>query len=423
MKFFQNRVSIWIWVPWIVWFLSAPLSNAICSSDELTLIQQEIEENDGTWIAAETEVSALPKSERYLLTGLIPPMDYVEPPPLKVGSAALPSYFDWRYDGVTSIKNQRNCGACWAFAVAGAFESALKINGWGELDLSEQQLISCNDKGYDCSGGWFDAAYNLVTNYGSIAEACMPYHHNDTDPCIQNQCGVVARASSWQFYNSDVNSLKTAVMRSPVSVAMVVQDDFYYYSGGCYNSNASGSVNHGVLIVGWDDNACGGAWIIKNQWGKNWGINGYAFIKYGVSKIGYGACQPSISGSPASTPTPAPTPVKLELDLLLNASSYTAGEHFKLGLDIRNNGTAIPVDMAIVLDIAGSYFWWPSFTQQLQITPLNLNAGQHYAQVVLEFDWPGGSFGSVYDCAFHAALFQRDELNLYVYDSEIFGFE
>jgi len=78
---------------------------------------------------------------------------------------ALPTSVDWRTSGaVTPVKNQAQCGACWAFSATGAMESASFIAGKGLPSLSEQQLIDCSGAfgNYGCNGGWPSSSFLYV---------------------------------------------------------------------------------------------------------------------------------------------------------------------------------------------------------------------------------------------------------------------
>ena len=143
-------------------------------------------------------------------------------------------------------------------------------------------------RGDDCSGGWMETAYDLFMSQGAVRESCMPYHEVDTDSCIQSSCEAAAYLDSYFYVDETVEAIKTALLAGPVACAMAVCGGFSSYTGGCYEDNCS-EINHGVLLVGWDDTMCGGdgAWIIKNSWGPDWGDNGYMFIKYGTCYIGY----------------------------------------------------------------------------------------------------------------------------------------
>jgi hypothetical protein len=255
-------------------------------------VRQYIKDNDLDWTAGETPISRLTDEEFQNLCGLQVPDGYV-PKPEPNGLNPDPferSSFDWRdHNGVTSVKNQGSCGSCWAFCTTAMMESFVLIYDGNNWDLSEQQLISCNNEGYGCGGGWIYPQHYVSP--GGIFESCMPYAASDNPACIENQCEKVAFADDWAETGDTVTAIKNALVDGPVAVAMYARNNLSYYTGGCYSGGSSSSLNHGVLIVGYDDSECSGqgAWIVKNSWGASWGDNGFFKIKYGDSNIGYGA--------------------------------------------------------------------------------------------------------------------------------------
>jgi cathepsin L len=72
-----------------------------------------------------------------------------------------------------------------------------------------------------------------------------------------------------------------------LAVAVRVTSAFQHYTGGVFNERDGGNVNHGVTLIGWDDNKQ--AWLIKNSWGTGWGEDGYMWINYNSNSIGYRA--------------------------------------------------------------------------------------------------------------------------------------
>lgn len=207
----------------------------------------------------------------------------------------LPSTFDWReMGGVTPVKNQASCGACWDFAGVGALEAMIKIHGGVELDLSEQQVLSCMTPGFGCSGGWSRWVWMLFRAQGAVTESCMPYVADDQVECVAEGCPKVAATRDWIEIPNDVDAIKTAVYEhGPVTTTFHVYDDFFYYSGGCYEHEGNEPLNHEVVVVGWDDSACDGqgAWLCKNSWTAGWGLAGYFWIKFGTCGIGKSTAQ------------------------------------------------------------------------------------------------------------------------------------
>lgn len=217
---------------------------------------------------------------------LAPPETLDHDPLGLISKKPLPPPSDTYYMAdYTSVKNQGSCGSCWAFSTAGMFESVLLKQGIS-TDLSEQWLVSCNDDGWGCNGGWFANSYYL--NPGAVLEKCFRYKALDL-PC-KDDCPYVYVANSSKSI-SGVDSIKNAIKTyGGVSCAVTVTYYFQAYSGGVFNYDSNSTVNHAVVLVGWDDElGSGGAWRMKNSWGTGWGEGGLMWIEYGCSNIGYGA--------------------------------------------------------------------------------------------------------------------------------------
>ncbi len=222
---------------------------------------------------------------------------------------ALPSSWDWRqHGGVSPVRDQDGCGSCWAFATVASLESVVLIKQALLVDLSEQYLVSCNGKGWGCNGGWW--AHDLLVSPGAVLEADFPYVASDV-PC-GGPYNYPFKLNGWAYVSGEdrvppVTTLQQAIYDyGPVSAAVYVGPFFQAYTGGVFDKEeaprggllsccpAPASVNHAVLIIGWDDSKS--AWLIKNSWGSGWGETcgygsegGYMWIKYGVSNIGYAA--------------------------------------------------------------------------------------------------------------------------------------
>ncbi len=207
-------------------------------------------------------------------------------------AAALPTSYTGYY---TSIKNQGNCGSCWAFGIIGSWEGTYKRATGSSPNYSEQYVLDCNPYGYSCNGGWFTAMSMNCSPYGARNESCYPYVAYKKS--CSSSCSYVSRASSWAYVGSSsgvpsTSSIKQKIYdKGIVAVACTADSYFQAYSGGCYSRNNTGSPNHAVCLVGWNDANCsGGAWRLKNSWGTGWGDAGFMWIKYGYSKVGYAAC-------------------------------------------------------------------------------------------------------------------------------------
>ena len=137
----------------LVFFLFASAIPKDKIDEEIEAIQKKIDEKGYNWTAGRTSVMELSQEERQNLRGLVKPEWYDDwfkgaDKLVAAEGAYFPPYFDWRDSaGVTPARNQKNCGSCWAFGALGALEAMAKIYGGTELDLSEQQILSCMSYG------------------------------------------------------------------------------------------------------------------------------------------------------------------------------------------------------------------------------------------------------------------------------------
>jgi len=195
-----------------------------------------------------------------------------------------PSHIDFREEGkVTPVKNQGQCGSCWAFSATGAMEG-MWMNSHSTLySLSEQQMLDCGQG--SCNGGYMDSAWQTVRN-GANTEADYPYEARDGQ-CRAKSNSFVATNSGSQRVSHSESSLESAMAQVgySISVAIHVGSSFQHYSGGIFSDPQCqyGQLNHGVLAVGYDH---GSNWIVKNSWGGSWGEGGYIRMKQGENSCG-----------------------------------------------------------------------------------------------------------------------------------------
>ena len=288
--------------------LAATLPAAAAGPD-LADLRARIDANGWSFEVSDRFVSTLTPERRAALRGYRPPAGYEDElrRHLKVyptAEKALPSSVNWRdAGGVTPVKDQSTCGSCWAFAAAAELESFVKIRYGTETNLSEQQVVSCNPYGAGCDGGWATAAYYVFQNTGAVLENCAPYLAADPPqaPCTEDEFLKYARITGYDYIANDVEQIKAALQNGPVCTGIDASPEFEAYSGGCYDVPGQ-QVNHLVLIVGYDDRACGGAgaWLIKNSWGPDFGEAGYIWVKYGAGLTGTSVTQLRYSPPPTS---------------------------------------------------------------------------------------------------------------------------
>ncbi|XP_030896468.1 cathepsin K [Leptonychotes weddellii] len=195
-----------------------------------------------------------------------------------------PDSIDYRKKGyVTPVKNQGQCGSCWAFSSVGALEGQLKKKTGKLLNLSPQNLVDCVSENDGCGGGYMTNAFQYVQkNRGIDSEDAYPYVGQD-ESCMYNPTGKAAKCRGYrEIPVGNEKALKRAVARvGPVSVAIDASlTSFQFYSKGVYydeNCN-SDNLNHAVLAVGYGIQKGNKHWIIKNSWGENWGNKGYILM-------------------------------------------------------------------------------------------------------------------------------------------------
>jgi len=227
----------------------------------------------------------------------------------------LPRSLDWRNVGgvnyLSPVRNQGNCGSCYAFASMGMLEARMRIatNNTQTPVYSPQYIVSCSRYAQGCDGGFpYLIAGKHAQDFGVVTEECYPYKGVDsTCPSEVSKCSrdYVARYSYVGGYYGGCTEklmMQGLMKDGPMAVAIQVYEDFMHYKSGIYHHVTKTSpnpfhrligynpfqlTNHAVLLVGWgeDNNTGEKYWIVKNSWGENWGENGFVRIRRGTDEI------------------------------------------------------------------------------------------------------------------------------------------
>ena len=207
----------------------------------------------------------------------------------------LPKHFDAREewpDCIGPVRNQGECGACWAFAAAGLLQDRFCIQSKGDVKvtLSPQDMVSCDFENYGCQGGYLLNSVDFLQSEGLVTEECLPYKDED------RYCYFKCQNTSMKYekYYCSPNNLEVAVQNEeiqanlmtngPMMVGLVVFEDFYSYQSGIYHYTTGQQVGgHAMKLIGWGHDQDDGSlfWILQNQWGEKWGMSGFVYIKAG----------------------------------------------------------------------------------------------------------------------------------------------
>jgi C1A family cysteine protease len=188
---------------------------------------------------------------------------------------------DWRTkNAVTAVKDQGQCGSCWAFSATEAIESYAFLAGQKLQSLSPQQINSCDKVDLGCNGGNTESAYEYVVDAGGIeTEASYPYKSGsgNTGVCKFNKANVAVTISGYKSVPKGEDSLQAALNDGPVSVCLAA-NAFQTYNSGILKI-CPGMIDHCVQAVGYSTS--GNYWIVRNSWAKDWGEEGYIRLEMG----------------------------------------------------------------------------------------------------------------------------------------------
>jgi len=198
---------------------------------------------------------------------------------------------DWReHKIVNKVKNQGNCGSCWAFSAVSVVEEAYALFKKVEIPtLSEQELVDCSgDYGNEgCNGGFSFQGLDYIRDHGINLDKDYPYTARD------GRCKDIAgkgeyHIKEWQVQPAGPEPVVKALRKQPTTVSFHVQSDFMSYKSGIYNpKSCPGNRNHAVNAVGFNLDHETPYLIVRNSWGTKWGDQGFFHI---ALKEGNGTC-------------------------------------------------------------------------------------------------------------------------------------
>jgi len=202
---------------------------------------------------------------------------------------AVPVALDWRNQGaVTPVKNQEQCGSCWAFSVTENVESMWILAGKGTnstVDFAPQQIVSCDTSDEGCDGGNPPTAYAYIIGAGGMeSEQDYPYTAED-GTCTFTSSDVVGTISSWKYATTegDETTLQSNLASwGPLSIC-VDASNWQDYQSGVMTWDECAWINeldHCVQLVGYNtEQSDNPYWMVRNSWGTDWGVEGYIWLQ------------------------------------------------------------------------------------------------------------------------------------------------
>jgi cathepsin L len=246
------------------------------------LVQQHNAANGATFTLAMNKLAHLTPAEYKSLLGFrmnLAKQGEVE----KASNSRNVDAIDWRDKGVVNaVKDQAQCGSCWAFSTIQAQESAYAIKTGTLQRLSEQNLVDCVTSCYGCNGGLMTSAYSYVIksqNGKYMLEDDYPYTAQDGSCKFDSSKGVQSVSSYKSISQGSESDLADKIANvGPVCIAIDASHySFQLYNSGIYDepSCSSSSLDHGVGCVGFGKEGDNAYWIVRNSWGTSWGEQGY----------------------------------------------------------------------------------------------------------------------------------------------------
>jgi len=218
------------------------------------------------------------------LSGYIP-SNHTTATPMPRNSQRLGMTVDWVAKGYTTpVKDQGQCGSCWAFSATEAIESYAALSGkYSLITLAPQQITSCDKVDQGCNGGNTETAYQYVVGAGGLeTEQSYPYVSGTTGQtgiCKFNAANIKVSITGYTSVPQGEANLKTALNAGPVSVCLAATA-FQTYSSGILQY-CPGLIDHCVQAVGYDDAYSTPYWTVRNSWATSWGEKGFIRIKQG----------------------------------------------------------------------------------------------------------------------------------------------
>jgi len=203
-----------------------------------------------------------------------------------------PGSFDWRQkNGLTAVKDQGQCGSCWAFSCTESIESAYMIKGGtghSQVPLAPQQIVDCDDNDDGCNGGDLPTCFQYVQSAGGVEpESDYPYKARD-ETCRVDKSKVQDPITGFQYVipqgsTNEQTMASFLAANQPMSIIVDASSWSSYDSGVMTADQCGTNLDHAVQAVGYNGLDKNGYWIVRNSWGADWGENGFIRLQFGAN--------------------------------------------------------------------------------------------------------------------------------------------
>jgi len=228
-----------------------------------------------------------------------------------IPDSEVPTTLDARQkwpDLMHPIRNQKQCGSCWAFSASEVLSDRVAIASKKPSPvLSPEELVSCDWFDHGCHGGMLWTAWRYLTHWGLVTDSCMPYTAGGGSvgwcphTCADSQPLVRTKATSSYAIKGVPNMQKDMMKHGPIQVAFSVYPSFMSYKSGVYHKHKDELIpegGHAVKMIGWGKDGKLKYWLVANSWGSKWGDQGYFKIRRGVDSCGIETMGPPYAGLP-----------------------------------------------------------------------------------------------------------------------------
>jgi len=234
-----------------------------------------------TFVVGHNSMSTWTHDEYKVLLGYKTQANFDDLEVTELDEVNVPSSVDWRQKGaVNAIKNQGQCGSCWAFSATCSIEGHYQIASGHLVSLAEQELVDCDTKCHGCNGGLQYLAMQYVASYGQTLEQDYKYTGKDGRCNERHVKKIVKTTKLHQVKGYSSSALISAIAAGPVSVTVDANESaFQGYRSGILNTSRCGtSLDHAITAVGYGKSGSETFYIIRNSWGGSWGEGGYIRI-------------------------------------------------------------------------------------------------------------------------------------------------